>query len=284
MSDASPKNKKLKSLGIRLASGVILILLCLLPIYYGGLLFMLMLYVIGVRMIYEWVRMTDESRGLFAYAIPVIALGVSLYCGFIGAWAAALGVVAGASTIAVLERLQRNGRGSGKLWTWFGVFYIILPCLALYWLRGDMVGFKSVGFARLMFVILVVMAADSFAYLGGSTIGGPKLAPKISPNKTWAGFVSGLIFGTIVGAIAAYVIGFSPWFGAILAVPIVVFSVIGDFLESGIKRHLGVKDTGRIMPGHGGLLDRMDALMLASVIAVVVLVVWPDLWPLVGNR
>ena len=88
-----------------------------------------------------------------------------------------------------------------------------------------------------------------------------------------------MLFGGITGAIAASIIGFSPWHGVLLAAPIVVFSVIGDFLESGIKRHLGVKDTGRILPGHGGLLDRMDALMLASVIAVIVLLLWPNLWP-----
>ncbi|MEE9272275.1 MAG: phosphatidate cytidylyltransferase [Robiginitomaculum sp.] len=267
----------MSSFRLRSLSGIALVLICLLPIYFGGTWFLVLLYLMGVRMIYEWVRMTDESRDLFAFAIPVAALTVSLYFGYKDQWALALSVVIVASLLALLEKIRRGS----SLWAGGGVLYIVFPCLALYWLRGNIPGFTSVGFAKLMFVLSVVIATDSFAYLGGSTIGGPKLAPKISPNKTWAGFISGLIFGAITGGIFAYIMGFSIWFGVVLAVPIVIFSVIGDFFESGIKRHLGVKDTGRIMPGHGGLLDRTDALMFASVIAVIVLVLWPNLWPLV---
>ena len=258
-----------------MASGLALMAICWLPVYYGGWAFAGLLFVFGARMVWEWVRMSDKEFTALAVIIPIIGMIGSLALAAYGLWNWALVAMVWAGALAMIERLRR-----GKaLWSGLGLVYMVLPCLALLWLRGDMTGFQSPGFAKLMFVILVVIAADSFAYLGGSTIGGPKLAPKISPNKTWSGFLSGLAFAGLFGALAAYVTGFSPWFGLILALPIAVFSVIGDLLESAIKRHLGVKDSGRLLPGHGGLLDRVDSLMLAAVVATFALYMWPGLWP-----
>lgn len=273
--DVEPaKSSKFKSLSVRMASGLALMAVSWLPVYYGGWVFAGLLFIFGARMVWEWVRMTDKKFTPLAVIIPIAGMIGSLALAAYGLWNWALVAMVGAGALAMIERLRR-----GKaLWSGLGLVYMVLPCLALLWLRGDMIGFESSGFAKLMFVILVVIAADSFAYLGGSTIGGPKLAPKISPNKTWAGFLTGLLFAGVFGAIAAYVIGFSPWFGLILALPIAVFSVIGDLLESAIKRHLNVKDSGRLLPGHGGLLDRVDSLMLAAVIAVFALYIWPGLW------
>ena len=275
MSVEPAKPSKFKSLSVRMASGLVLMAICWLPAYYGGWAMAGLLAVFGARMIWEWVRMSDPKFTALAVIIPITGLIGSLGLAAYGLWHWALVVMAGAGVLATLERLRR-----GKaLWSGLGLIYMVLPCLALLWLRGDMVGFESSGFAKLIFVMLVVIAADSFAYLGGSMLKGPKLAPKISPNKTWSGFLSGQVFAGILGAIAAYIIGFSPLLGVILALPIALFSVIGDLLESGVKRHLNVKDSGRLLPGHGGLLDRVDSLMLAAVAAAFALYIWPGLWP-----
>ena len=274
------KPKRFKSLGVRALSGVVLILICGLPIYFGGWLMTAMIALLGARMIWEWVRMTDSNFPIPAFILPILGLWTALYFANVGNWKMAIGIMLVCCVFAFIERIRRGGAG----WAGFGVLYIILPCLAMLWLRSDMgvnnqvIGFTSPGFAKLVFVILIVIAADSFAYLGGSMLKGPKLAPRISPNKTWSGFISGLIFGAITGTLAAYITGFSIVHGFLFAVPIVIASVFGDLLESAIKRKLKVKDAGGLIPGHGGLLDRLDSLMFAVILASAVLLLWPGMW------
>lgn len=288
MSEPSPipaSPKKFKSLGVRVVSAIVLMLICGLPIYYGGWATIGLVAIFGVGMIWEWVRMTDTNFSRLAVALPVIGGLGAFYLGGTGQWQYALYVCLATAVLATIERLGvGKDRKSGALWAGMGVLYIVLPCLAFIWLRGDVAGVNSSGFSKLLFVVLAVIAADSFAYLGGSTFKGPKLAPKISPNKTWSGFLSGLVCGGIVGMLVAHFTGFNPVYGLLFAVPIVLASVCGDLLESAIKRHLNVKDAGDLLPGHGGLLDRVDALMCAVLMAVIVLLIWPDffsgVWPL----
>ncbi|PHR93380.1 MAG: phosphatidate cytidylyltransferase [Robiginitomaculum sp.] len=276
----STKPGTFKSLGVRAVSGITLILICGLPVYYGGWAMIVLVAFFGTGMIWEWVRMTDAGFSKLAVILPILGLlGVLGFAG-IGYWAWAVGVVLGASVLATLERVRRGE----VLWAGAGVIYILMPCLAIIWLRGQGAGVSAPGFAKLLFVIFVVIAADSFAYLGGSTLKGPKFAPKISPNKTWSGFASGLIGGGIVGMIVAWFSGMSPLYGLVFSVPVVLASVFGDLLESAIKRHLDVKDAGDLLPGHGGLLDRVDSLMMAVLIAVIALLVWPDFFSTVWSR
>jgi phosphatidate cytidylyltransferase len=147
-------------------------------------------------------------------------------------------------------------------------------------LRGNDIGFSAPGFLILIFLIAIVAAADTGAYFGGSYFKGPKIAPKLSPKKTWSGFISGFIAGSIMGAVCAFFSGFDPVMGALLAMPVTILSVLGDFLESGLKRRLEVKDTGDLLPGHGGLLDRLDSLLMVVVGVSIVLFFLPGLWPL----
>ncbi len=274
--------KKFKSLGIRMVSGFVLLLICGLPIYFGGWLMTMLVATFGFIMIREWGRMTESGNlPVLATSLPIIGLLSALGLGTYGHWEWALLAIAVCSIIGFLERTRRGGAH----WAGFGAIYIILPCLAFIWLRADggldggAIGFQAPGFAKLVFIIVIVIAADSFAYLGGSTFKGPKFAPKISPNKTWSGFFSGVIGGGLIGMLAAKIIGFDPMLGLKIAIPIVVASVFGDLLESALKRKLNVKDAGDLLPGHGGLLDRLDSLMLAVIVASCALILWPGMWP-----
>jgi phosphatidate cytidylyltransferase len=151
-----------------------------------------------------------------------------------------------------------------------GLLVIGLAVLSLFWLRF----MTGAGMADVLFVILVVWASDSFAYLTGRLVGGPKLAPRISPGKTWSGSLGGLAAGCLVGAVVAAVSAIPDGepvaaamrgilFGGLLA----IVSQAGDLAESALKRRCGVKDSGSLIPGHGGLLDRFDGLLAAAPVA-----------------
>ncbi len=152
-----------------------------------------------------------------------------------------------------------NGRAA---WLVAGLFYIIVPCLALLELRAD----PAHGRDTLLWLFAVVWAADTGAYAFGRLIGGAKLAPVISPNKTWAGLIGGIGMAGAAGGLTALILDsaglftLAGWSAAIGAV-----SQAGDLVESWVKRHFGVKDTGAILPGHGGLFDRVDGLLAAAV-------------------
>ena len=149
----------------------------------------------------------------------------------------------------------------GRLSLAAGVLYVGLASVALMWLRGD----GAAGRANVLFIVLVVWASDVGAYAAGRWFGGPRLAPRISPGKTWAGAVGGLMLAMVVGEWAAQVAGTSaPGRAALVAAALSVAAQCGDLLESAIKRRFGVKDSGGLIPGHGGLLDRRDGLLTAA--------------------
>ena len=142
-----------------------------------------------------------------------------------------------------------------------GVLYIAIPLTALAWLRGD----GWIGRDDVVFLVLVVWASDVGAYVVGRMFGGPKLAPSVSPGKTWSGAAGGLVIAMVVGEAAAQAMVPGPLGrAAATACVLGVVCVLGDLLESWIKRRFGVKDSGRLIPGHGGLLDRLDGLLAAA--------------------
>ena len=153
------------------------------------------------------------------------------------------------------------------LWLGWGFIYIAVPCWSLLYLRSD----PAFGKETLFWLFAVVWAADTGAYACGRLIGGPKLASIISPNKTWAGLFGGIGAAGIVGVATAMILAkesglaLAGWSAAVGAV-----SHAGDLAESWVKRHFGVKDMGNILPGHGGLFDRVDGLLAAAVAVAVV--------------
>ena len=280
MAEHSIQKPKFSGVWVRLISAIGLILLCLAPFYFGGWLWAVLAGVFGGRMLYEWVRMSDPRPALPAYLTPILGLlaGVIYTVQYNFGYAALCILITGIAVIGIQAVRAGEVKQSRMIWAALGVVYIILPTLLMVGLRGNEIGFDTAGFKRLLFVMACVIGADVGAYFGGSALGGPKLAPKLSPNKTWSGFISGQALAVLLGAVLGHFIGIGWGAGALLALPLSILSVLGDLFESGVKRKLNVKDTGGLMPGHGGLLDRLDSLMAAIIGFAVLLILFPSIW------
>lgn len=266
---------KWKNLGARFVSAVLFVAFCFVPFYFGNIWWTLLVCLLGGRMMWEWVRMSDLNANVLTYGLSIAGLIASI---FIFQSIELLWVVGGLIGLAILAILERIRRG-GALWAGVGFLYITIPCLFIIALRGDLPGLSSSGYKLLLWIIAVVAAADTGAYFGGSYFKGPKLVPRLSPKKTWSGLIFGIMSGVILGAIVAWSFGWPVMTAALYAIPVVILSVIGDFIESGFKRKLQVKDTGGVLPGHGGLLDRLDSLMMVVVAAGIFLYFKPEYWP-----
>jgi phosphatidate cytidylyltransferase len=146
-----------------------------------------------------------------------------------------------------------------------GIAYILAGALGFAWLRTDPV----MGRNSVLFLLAVVWVSDSTAYAGGRVIGGPRLAPRISPGKTWSGAITGLLAAGLAGFLLDWVLAraAAPARAALSAACIGLVAQAGDLLESWVKRRVGAKDSGVLIPGHGGLIDRLDALLAAALLA-----------------
>jgi phosphatidate cytidylyltransferase len=250
----------------RILSALVLAPLALLAVYVGGPVFDAVVALAAAIMAWEWDRI---CRGRFSKSGQVMAIAVAA-AALLGAHfpMAALAVVwIGMLGAAVFSR-------SG--WLAMGALYIGLPVIALTWLRQD------AGLITLMWLLAIVWATDIGAYVAGRSIGGPKLAPRISPNKTWAGLIGGVAAAVIAGGLVAWIFGAGqgPLVGVFAAL-LAASSQMGDLFESSVKRRFKVKDSSNIIPGHGGVLDRVDGLIAAAPIlafAVVALGGGLDTW------
>ena len=203
-------------------------------------------------------------------AVGVILIAIALVEALLGGCAFAI-VVAAIATIMYLEWWRMVGKW-GLGWKLFGFVYCLLPAISLLWIRerAEYEGIGS-GFDLLIWVFLVVWSTDIGAYFAGRAIGGPKLAPSISPNKTVAGLLGGVAAATVIAGLwvyAARLPGMLLWIAALFAVA----AQLGDLFESGLKRRAGVKDSGTWLPGHGGLLDRLDGLVPVAILTAALMV------------
>jgi phosphatidate cytidylyltransferase len=256
-----PAAQRWSDLRQRITSAAILAPLALVCLWFGGIAYALLIAVGAVGMALEWVRLCGERPR----SPPALALGVGIVAAMAATAAvqplAGLLVLVAAATLALC--LARAGGRSGMIAA--GVPYVGLAAIALLWLRDDPVA----GRADLVFLVLVVWSSDIGAYLVGRWIGGPRLAPRISPGKTWSGAIGGLLGGCLCGLAVAHLFVAPSAAPHVIAVAALlgVVAQAGDLLESQIKRHFGVKDSGRTIPGHGGLLDRMDGMLTAGPVA-----------------
>lgn len=190
----------------------------------------------------------------------VLAL-IGLVCLWIGGWLW-IALIAAAS-IGLLAEWRHLCKPFSAVLALAGLVYVLPAAVALVWMRLD----AAAGAANTLFVLLIVWATDIGAYLVGRLIGGPRLAPSISPGKTRSGALGGLACALLVGAGAAQLTASPSGRALILAGGLSLAAQAGDLLESAIKRHMGVKDSGRVIPGHGGLFDRLDGLLAAAPLA-----------------
>jgi phosphatidate cytidylyltransferase len=153
------------------------------------------------------------------------------------------------------------------LWSGLGLVYVILPAAAFISLRQP----DASGWSAIVFVFVVVVATDTAAFFGGRTLGGPRPWPSVSPKKTWSGAISGLIAAVLAGGLVGMLASGAEFrAGALMAIPLSLATQAGDLFESAVKRRFGVKDSGSVIPGHGGVLDRVDGLFGAAVTAWVI--------------
>ncbi len=247
-------------LRLRILSAAVLVPLALGCIWFGGLAFAALVALITAGMAFEWIQLC-ERRVPLVTAVVFASLPAAVIVTAFGHVGAALLLLAAAM---IASSIHSGGTSRSKPLA-FGIPYLGLAAVALVWLRQVPQG----GRADVIVLLLLVWASDIGAYLLGRAIGGPKLAPAISPGKTWSGAVGGLGAAVAVGFIAAATLsaGTSPMRAVCFAALISVVSQAGDLFESQLKRDFGVKDSGWLIPGHGGLLDRLDAVLFAAPVA-----------------
>ena len=256
----------------RILSALVLGPVSLALVIWGGHAFAIFVSAFAAAMAWEWVRMSDKDAPPRAFATATgTAVGSALLSAQDAFGWTAFWIAAGAIAV-FLDRLPRGGAWESLA----GVAYISTAVAIIVCLRD---GAEFSGLQAVAFLLAVVWAADTFAYLAGSWIGGPKLLPAASPNKTWAGLAAGLAFGVAAGLSLADWVGLSVGLALALAAPTAMAAVLGDLLMSLAKRRFGVKDAGSLIPGHGGVLDRVDALMLATVLAGALSIAPFGLWP-----
>jgi len=242
-------------LGTRVLSSIVLGTAVIAVVYLGGLVFSAVIILVAMVMIYEWDKLCENSwLGPIGLTHTVFIGATLLFAGadmlVQAAYSALFGMLAVAAIAIYLRR--------PVLWPVLGVAYIAAPCVSVMVLRGQ----GSEGMAVVFLSFAVVWVTDSGAYLIGKSVGGPRLAPRISPKKTWAGLVGGTLCGTAAGSAVALLTDLAP-LGVLAALSFgLTFAAhAGDLLESALKRHFGAKDSSALIPGHGGILDRVDGLI-----------------------
>lgn len=253
----------LSNLQLRVLSAIVLIVVVLAAAWAGGVWFALLSIAIGAAVLYEWLTMTaalSTRQMRLELAIGYAVTAVLLLAGLspVAQVAAMLG--------AMLMVMIHAGFARTAAWPVAGLAYAGLSMIALAQLRGD----DPAGLHALLFLFAVVWATDIMAYFVGRALGGPRLAPSISPGKTWSGALGGALFAAVAGAVLAHALTPAMTLPAIVAAALVLSAVsqAGDLLESSLKRRFGFKDSGHLIPGHGGVMDRVDGLVAAALAMV----------------
>lgn len=244
----------------RILSGVAVAAIALLAVYAGPVPFAVLTLLISAVMSWEWGRVV-RSEGFdtigWVHMISVALAAILAGLGMAGLAVAA--IITGAITVLAL-----SFGGTTTQLSSLGVFYTGLPLVSLIWLRCD----EPLGFLAVVFVLLVVAVTDTAAFASGKLAGGPKLAPTISPGKTWAGLIGGVVSAGIAAALFSRVTGTgSIYWLAALGLILGLVAQAGDLGESALKRRFGLKDASDLIPGHGGFMDRMDGIVTAALAA-----------------
>ena len=223
--------------------------------------FAVLVAVIGALMAYEHATIVFGERrvwqmGLEGTALVLAPLSIAANHPILG--------LSAVCAVALISTLTAKSSGTSKRWGGGAVIYIGVALMAIVWLRG-----QPNGLAITLWLCVTIWATDSFAQIIGKSVGGAKLAPVTSPNKTWSGLFGGMLGAAIVGFLAGTILGSSTAVIAGLAALgalVAIIGQLGDLLESAFKRHFDVKDSSNLIPGHGGVLDRVDGLASAAIL------------------
>jgi phosphatidate cytidylyltransferase len=254
-------------LRLRIMSGVVLAAVVLLATWYGGMAFRILAAVIALLVYYEWSTIVglpeSDARGNAVgwFGLAVICTATLFESPAYSMGALALFVVAAAVMVVA----------GGKSW-WLpgGLLYAGLTTISLAEIRDD----DYIGLGMMLFVFATVWATDILAYFVGRAVGGQKLAPRISPGKTWSGAIGGTVAAVVAGSgVVWYYFHEAGPRVALVALVLSICSQIGDLFESFIKRRFGVKDSSHLIPGHGGVMDRVDGLIFACFAAFLLAIV-----------
>jgi phosphatidate cytidylyltransferase len=248
-------------LGPRVASAVVLVAVAILTLYVGGDVFAFFWLVAGFAINWEWQGLIGGERRMARVVAGSAAVAAAAAFGRNGlAGVAALEVAAFAGIAAILAGAGR------RVWAATGVVYAGALTFSVCWLRES----PEFGLLSVAFLFAIVWGTDVFAYFGGRLIGGPKLWPRVSAGKTWSGTVTGVVSGALLGLASAYFAG-GPALASVqtflVALAAAAISQMGDLFESSVKRRFGVKDSSQLIPGHGGVMDRLDGFIFACVFA-----------------
>ena len=269
MSEAGDKvaEKRPSDLMLRTLVGVGLIAVAAFALFLGGIVFWLLCTVLGVLMMAEWADLDHAPPQQKRLAMYALFVPLAILCPLAaGPGFFALGLIAAAFFfLAIVTRRTTLAAGA---------FYVGLPVLSLVLIRH-----QHEGIVYAFWALALVWMTDIGAYFAGRAIGGPKLAPALSPNKTWAGLIGGVVLASLFALLMHHAYGLA--MRLTLATPVLaVAAQAGDLFESWLKRRAGVKDSGNILPGHGGVLDRLDGLVPVAPLAAVLVVIVPRLYAL----
>lgn len=273
-----PVVRRESGFALRMVSALAMMPVALVLVILGDWPFACLVGLAVVLMALEWRQLTIARFGglgadLAAASVAGLGLAVVVLAASGRPSEALVALLVGAMAAGLIAwRL-----GAPPVWIGLGAAYLALPALALVWLRG----LPQFGLQIVVWLLAVVWTTDILAYLVGRNVGGPRLAPSISPGKTWSGLCGGVLAAALAGTLTAWAIGSERLLQAAgLGGLVAVVSQIGDLIESALKRRAGVKDSGTLIPGHGGVLDRLDGLILAApVLALLGLAFGPRILP-----
>ena len=258
----------------RVVVGTALAVVAIAAVWAGGIAFTALVMAAVLLMSAEWSVMHGITRGFRLASLIVLAFagGIAVYVSAVDA------LIVLAASAGMLGLFMRGYDRNRAFWVAAGLLYCGLPMIALLWLR---VLPETTGLFAVTLLFAIVWATDIAAFFTGRAVGGPRLAPAISPNKTWAGALGGLAAAACVTATVGHllpplVIPFArPTFdgvlwGALSGAGLACVAIAGDLFESWLKRRAGVKDSGNLLPGHGGVMDRIDGLVPVAVVGAII--------------